>query len=455
MNQEEKQFIKMTQTPVRPLIMKLAVPTIISMLVTAIYNTADTYFVSQLGKSASGAVGVVFSLMAIIQAVGFTLGMGSGSLISRSLGVRDAEKANRYASSAITAALIIGIIITIFGKIFINPLLNMLGATETVLPHARGYATYILFGAPIMAGSFVLNNILRAEGKAKFAMIGLTTGGLLNLGLDPLLIFKFNLGTSGAAIATLISQCVSFILLLGCFILGKSVIKLSIRSISRNFGDYLEIIKVGAPSFCRQGFASIATILLNNCAGVYGDAALSAMSIVSKVFMFMFQTILGIGQGYQPVAGYNFGAKKYDRMKSAFIFTYVIGTILLLICGIAGFIFAPYIIPLFIKDADVIAIGTKALRWQAAVLPLLPINVICNMTFQSVGKKLKATLMSCCRQGIFFIPSVLILSKAFGLAGVEATQGISDLATSLISIPFAIGFYREIKKLEKSQEDTK
>ena len=261
----------MTESPVRPLILKLAVPTIISMLVTAVYNTADTYFVSQLGKSASGAVGVVFSLMAIIQAIGFTLGMGSGSVISRALGTHDKEKADTFASTAFFSALILGTLITVFGHIFISPLMKVLGATETILPYAREYAVYILYGAPIMAGSFVMNNILRAEGKARFSMIGLSAGGLLNLLLDPLFIFGFDMGISGAAIATLISQCISFALLLGCFLLKKSVIGLSVRNISKSFSVYSEIIRTGAPSFCRQGFSSIATILLNNQAGVYGD----------------------------------------------------------------------------------------------------------------------------------------------------------------------------------------
>ncbi len=452
-SREEKQFKRMTEAPVRPLILKLAVPTIISMLVTAIYNTADTYFVSQLGKSASGAVGVVFSLMAVIQAIGFTLGMGSGSVISRALGVRDGKKADEYASTAFFTAVFLGVLLTVFGSIFIKSLMGLLGATETILPYAEAYASYILYGAPVMIGSFVLNNILRAEGKAKFSMIGLSAGGVLNIILDPIFVFTLGLGISGAAIATLISQCVSFAILLGCFLLKKSIINLSLRNISRKAGVYFEIIKTGAPSFCRQGFASISTILLNNQAGVYGDAALSAMSIVSKIFMLMFQVGLGIGQGYQPVAGYNYGAKKWKRVREAFIFTFTASTAVMLVFGAAAVIFAPKIIPLFIDDAEVIKTGAAALRYQGAIMPLLPINVMCNMTFQSIGKKVPAALLSCCRQGIFFIPCILILPAIFGLGGVVVTQALSDLLTNLISIPFGISFLRSVKRFEREENN--
>lgn len=446
---EEKQFKKMTETPVKPLILKLAAPTIVSMLVTSIYNMADTYFVAQLGKSASGAVGVVFSLMAIIQAVGFTLGAGAGSIVSRALGVREHEKANRIASSSFFTALAFGVVLTVVGSLMLSRLMTVLGATDTILPFAEDYATYILYGAPVMAGSFVLNNLLRAEGKARFSMIGLGIGGILNIGLDPIFIFVFDLGISGAAIATLISQVISFTLLLGFFALKKSVLRLSIKKMSRSFGDYAEIFKTGMPSFCRQGFASISTILLNNQAGSYGDAAVSAMSIVSKVFMLIFCVGLGIGQGYQPVVGYNYSAKRWSRVRSAFSFTFALGTFFMTCFGAATFIFAPQIVPLFIDNAEVIEIGTRALRFQACAMPLLTTNVICNMTFQSIGRKVKAVLLSCCRQGMFFIPCVLILPTLLGLKGVELTQAASDFLTCLVSIPFAVAFYREIRSTEK------
>lgn len=457
MIKEEVQYQKMIKTPVKKLVIMLGLPTTISMLVTAIYNIADTYFVSQLGKSASGAVGVVFSLMAVIQAIGFTLGMGGSSIISSLLGQKKNEEAQKVGSTSFYTAILLGFLITIFGLLFINPLMRLLGSTETALPYAIDYATYIIYGAPIMTGSFVMNNILRAEGKAKLAMIGLTTGGILNIILDPLFINNLQLGISGAAIATLISQLVSFILLLIMFLFKKSIIRLSIFKISRDIKVYFEIIKVGLPSLCRQGLASLATILLNNQAGYYGaDAALSAMSIVSKVIMVIFSVSLGIGQGYQPVCGYNYFAKRYNRVKEAMIFTFVVSTTLLTTFSLILIIFSKQIIGIFIDDEEVIKIGMVALRFQCIALPFLSLNTICNMTFQSIRKKVRATLLSCCRQGIFFIPLIFILPSLFGLVGVEITQAIADILTCAFSVFFFIDFTKHIsKKIEKMKQEEK
>lgn len=451
---EEKQFRIMTESPVKPLILKLAAPTVVAMLITSVYNTADTYFVSRLGTSASGAVGVVFSLMAIVQAVGFTIGLGSGSIISRALGVRDHQKANRIASSALLLAVLLGVVLAFVGSFTIHPFMRLLGATETVLPYATTYASYILYAAPIMTGSFVLNNILRAEGKARYAMIGLATGSILNIALDPLFIFVFDMGIGGAAIATMISQVVSFVLLLTVYLRKKTVVELRPRFVSHSGRDYLLILRTGMPSFCRQGFASISSILLNTQAAQYGDAALSAMSIVTKVFMLIFCVGLGIGQGYQPVAGYNYASKKWRRLKEAYLFTYFTGMSMMLIFGFIDFVLAPWIMPLFISDPDVIAIGIKALRYQAVVMPLLTTNVMCNMTFQSIGRISKATLLSCCRQGFFFIPSVLLLPHLLGLTGVEMVQPVSDCFTFLVSLPVFLGFLREISKNVKNDENS-
>lgn len=449
---EEKQFNKMTKTPVNKLVISLAIPTIISMLVTAIYNLADTFFVSRLGVSASGAVGIVFPLMAIIQAIGFTLGMGGGSNISAKLGEKDNEGAQRIGSSAFYAALFIGTLLTILGIIFLEDLLYLLGSTDTILPYAYDYAKYIVYGAPIMTASFVLNNILRSEGKAKFSMIGLSIGGLLNIGLDPLFIYTFKLGISGAAIATLISQCISFTIMLTFFLLRKSIITLNPKFISKRFKEYGEIVNVGFPSLARQGLASVSTILLNSAAGdIAGDPALSAMSIVSKIFMIIFSVALGIGQGYQPVVGYNYSSKNFDRVKKAMLFTFVSCTIVMSFMAILFYIFSSDVIRLFMDpdetDVDkVIAIGSQALRFQCLAMPLMGVNLICNMSFQATRKKLLATLLSIYRQGIFFIPLVFILPSLFNVTGVELVQPCSDLLSCLCSIPFLIYFIRHLNK---------
>lgn len=431
----------MTEAPVRPLILKLAIPTTVSMLVTGIYNTADTYFVSQLGKSQSGAVSVVFSLMALIQAIGFTLGMGSGSILSRSLGAKDKETAGKALSTSFFSALGIGTLITIFGMIFLEPIMNMLGSTPTALPYAKTYASYILFGAPIMMGTYVLNNLWRWEGKAVFSMIGIGLGGVLNIFLDPLMINVFDMGVAGAAIATLMSQCISFCLLLVPVILKKNIAKLSIRNFSKELSFHGNIWFTGLPSLLRQGLASISTIFLNQQGGTLaGDAALSAMGIFSKVTMLIFCVILGIGQGYQPVLGYNFGAKKWDRMKTAFKFTWVFGTFVMIIFAVPLYFFAPQLVPLFIDDPEVISIGSRALQLEAFILPLLTVNVMCNMTFQSTGERFKASLLSCLRQGIYFIPCIFLLPRFFGIHGIEAVYPVADLLTCATSIPFALHF---------------
>ncbi len=454
-NRNEKQYIKMTQTPIPRLVSKLAVPTTISMLVTSIYNLADTFFVSQLSTSASSAVGIVFSLQTIVQAVGFTLGMGSGSLLARRLGEKNKKAADTYASTAFFTALTIGLIIMIVGLLFTSQIMTLLGATETNLSYTVAYGKYILWGVPVMCASFVLNNILRSEGKAALSMIGLCIGGVLNIILDPIFIFTLKMETAGAALATLISQCVSFVLLLVMFIFKKSNINLSIRNVSFKLKTYGEIILTGMPSMSRQGLASVATVLLNTAANPYGDAAIAAMSIATKVAMLVMCVCIGIGQGFMPVAGYNYGAKRFDRVKKAFKFTITTDTIIMTALAIIIFAFAPIIMKVFrAEDAKVIEIGTVAMRAQCIALPLMATTIVTNSLLQSVGKSIMATILSCCRQGLFFIPLILILTKLLGLAGIEYSQAISDALTFAVSVPFAIWFFKILKKEKQKATPT-
>ena len=447
-----QQFQRMTQTPVGKLITTLSVPTIISMLVTSLYNMADTFFVSKLGTSASGAVGIVFSVMAIIQAVGFTFGMGRGSWISRLLGAKDEEKSKEVAATGFYSAVFIGIAMSLLGEWKIDELMRILGASETILPYAREYARWILLAAPIMSSSFVLNNILRSEGHAKFSMIGITTGGILNIALDPLFIFGFDMGIKGAALATALSQLISFLILLSYFLLGKTTTKLGIHRLSKNPITYFQIMKNGLPSFSRQGLASIASILLNKQAMIYGDAAVAAMAIVTKIFMMIFSVMIGFGQGYQPVAGFNYGAGNMERVKKAVKFTRFVGVFGMTISAIGLFFAAPFLMSLFISDDPaVMEIGTMALRAQALSMPLIPIGTVANMTFQSVGKAWTATIMSSMRQGIFFIPLIFLLPGMFQLWGVVSTQAVADVLTALSCAPFLYGFYKNLMK-EKASE---
>lgn len=450
----EAKFKQMTDTPVRKLIPKLAVPTIISMLVTSIYNMADTFFVSQIGTSASGAVGIMFSAMAMIQAIGFTLGMGSGNYISRSLGNRDEDTASRSAATAFFTAAIIGGIIAVFGTLFSRPLVYLLGATDTIAPYARDYARYILIAAPFMLTSFVMNNILRAQGNAVFAMVGITTGGILNMFLDPLLIFVFDMGISGAAIATMASQMVSFCILLYQCNMQKSCISIQISRFTPSWSMYGEILHAGLPSFCRQGLASVATVVLNFAAGPYGDAAIAAMSIVSRFMMFVNSSLIGFGQGFQPVCGFNFGAKRYDRVLEAYWFCVKVAVTMLTCFGAAAFILSNSIITVFRReDAEVIRIGTLALRLQLLTMPFQAWVIMVNMLTQSIGYGFRASLVAMGRQGLFLIPSLLVFPRFLGLLGLQICQPVADMLTFVLATVIVAGVLKELKALREGQKN--
>lgn len=444
----QAQFIRMTQTSIPKLVTKLAIPTILSMLVTSLYNLADTFFVSQLGNAPGGAVGVVFSLMGIIQAFGFTLGMGSGSLVSRRLGEQDRPAANRYATSAFYMGALAGLLITVFGLIFIDPLMLAIGSTETILPYAREYAFYILFGAPFMCMSIVMNNVLRAEGKSTLSAVGLMTGTVLNVFLDPLFIFTFKMGIGGAAIATLIGQLVSFVILLIFFVCHRSQLSLNPKNLPRKFADYFEIWKVGFPAMCRQGIASASNIALNVNAALYGDAAVTAVTIVGRIFMVIFSVMLGTGQGFQPVAGYNYGAKLYKRVRSAFWFTVVAGFCLMLVLSALGFFLAEPLMRAFRDDAQVIEIGVLMMKVQCLSMLFMPPSTGANMLFQSVGKAGRAIFLSCCRQGIFFLPLVYILPKYIDLLGVQIALPIADVLTTIVSLAVVLPFLAQLRRME-------
>ena len=446
------QFRRMTETPIPQLVLSLAAPTILSMLITSIYNLADTFFVGQISTSASGAVGVVSSLMAIIQALGFMLGHGAGTIISRSLGSRDTTAATRFASTSFFTALVFGVVLAVAGLGTLPHFMMLLGSTETILPHACAYARPILIAAPLMISSLVMNNILRYEGKASFAMIGLVTGGVLNIALDPLFMFVFGLGTAGAGIATALSQSISFCILLSMFLRGKTVSQFRLSAVTREARDFGRILLGGAPSFGRQGLNSIGGMLLNLAARGYGDAAVAGMSIVSRIFMFIISVAIGTGQGFQPVAGFNYGAQKYRRVRQAAIFTieaaFCMLVVLVGLCWVNG----DALIRLFRDDPAVTAVALPAFHYQCLAMLLQPIIVVANMTFQSVGASGRATFLACCRQGVFFIPLILILPRTHGLFGVEICQPIADVLTFLVSLPFPIAFLQQLGRMDDAEQ---
>lgn len=434
----------MTETPVASLVLRLGLPTTISMLVTNIYNMADTYFVSQLSTSASGAVGIVFGLMAILQAVGFMFGHGAGSILSRELGAKNVDSATKYASTSFFWAFGVGAVIAALGLWRLDDLMRLLGSTETILPYARTYGFYILLAAPLMTSSFVLNNILRYEGRAALAMIGLTAGGVLNIFGDWYLMTRLHMGVDGAGLSTALSQGVSFVLLLVMFRSGKTQSRIRLRRATTDLHVVGNICATGFPSLVRQGLGSVATMVLNGQAGIYGDAAVAAVSIVNRISFLIFAVGLGIGQGFQPVSAFNYGAKKFSRVRRSFYFTWAMGETLLGVLAVLCMLFSGSLIGLFRNDPEVIRIGTFALRAQLISLFFLPFTVCSNMLLQSTGQNGPATFLSTLRSGLCFIPVLLLLSHFFGLTGIVVSQTVSDILTFFITIPFPIRFLHSL-----------
>lgn len=446
----DDQYRKMTETPVAKLILSLGIPTTVSMLITNIYNMADSYFVSRISLSAGGATGVVFGIMSILQAFGFMFGHGAGSNISRMLGSKHIEKASRYASTGFFWALLCGLVIMTGGLIFLEPLMRLLGSTDTILPYAKDYGMWILLAAPAMTASCVLNNILRYEGKATLAMIGLTTGGILNMALDPLFIFTFDLDIHGAGLSTAVSQYISFCILLSMFLQKKTQSKLSLRFVAREFKTVGDIVITGLPSLARQGLNSVSTMVLNAQAKPFGDAAIAAMGYVARTSSLIFSVGLGIGQGFQPVSGFNYGAKKYSRVRKGTLFTLGFGAAFIGIISAGCFAFAPQIISLFRKEAEVVVIGSEALRIQCTFLLFLPVSVVATMLFQSIGKSLPALVLSCLQSGLVFIPLCMILPQFLGITGIELAQPLAYFTAAMVSLPIALVFLKHLPNDEQT-----
>ncbi len=472
MTPEERSRMMLT-APVSRIIPKLAVPTIISMLITSIYNMADTWFVSQLSTEASGAVGVVFSVQGIIQAIAFTIGMGSGASVSQAMGAGKNDEARTYVNVGFFTAFAAGLVIMIAGLLSLDGLVRFLGATETIAPHAQAYATYIFYATPFMMCSFVMNNHLRFQGLATYGMVGITTGGILNMILDPFFIYEpgfrvmgiampfgLGLGTAGAAIATAISQLVSFTILLCQCNIRKDTISIHPRYYRPTAKMYGRILYVGFPSLGRQGIASVANILLNKTvlavvAPVLQDAAISSLSIVNRFVMFINSSVIGFGQGFQPVCGFNYGAKQHRRVREAFWFSVKVTTVILLVLAAVAFAFAQPIVTAFRPDdPDVIRIGTASLRLHLTTLPLWGLIVMGNMFTQSIGYGGRATLLSASRQGLFLIPALLILPRILPLAAenvplaIAAAQPVADALSFVMAVVIVWSILKQFRQRE-------
>lgn len=453
MKRASDNYTFLTHAPVHQVIFTMAAPTIISMLSTSMYNLADTYFVSSINTQSVAAVGISFCMMAVIQAVGFFFGHGAGNYISRQLGAKHIDNARKMAATGVVFSFMAGLCITLLGLTFLTPLSILLGSTPTILPYTERYLGIILLGAPMMTTSLTLNNLMRFQGNTLYAMKGILSGVALNLVLAPLLIIYFCLGITGAAVATLISQCFGCLMLLYMTHKGQNI-RIELRHFTPSKTYLKEIVAGGTPSLSRQGLGSISTLMLNVAAGAYGDAAIAGMSIVTRIAFFTYAIVIGLGQGFQPLCGFCYGAHLYRRVREAFGFCIKCGTIFLALCAIAGFIFADPIITLFRDESEVVRVGTAALRWQVMSFPLVAFIVLTNMLTQTIRKPIRANLVAAARSGLFFIPLIIILPHCLGLLGVEMCQACADVCSFVLAAPIAWSAFRDMKKEPGERQKT-
>ena len=443
---QQKQYEKMTTEPVGKLLFTLSVPTIISMMVTNIYNLVDTAFVGTLGTSESGATGIVFSYMAILQAVAFMCGQGAGSIMSRKLGAKDLEEASKYSSTGFFLSLGLGLLMAVFSFLFLEPLLYLLGSTKTIAPYAGTYIFFILLAAPFFTSSLTMNNLLRYEGKAKLGTIGLMIGALINIGADMVLIFGCKLGIAGAGIATAGSQLISFCILLSMFLRGKTQTRISVKYVARDVQTVWNVVATGFPSLLRQMLNSVAAMLLNKASGMYGDEAVAAMSIVSRVSFFPMAVAIGIGQGFQPISSFNFGAGKISRVRKAFWSALAGAECVLFLISIPIFLFAGPIVEQMRNDPQVIELGIRALRLMCVGQLFVPLTMMVEMGFQSIGEKLLASFGSCLRSGLVFIPTLLVLKNLRGMSGVQEAQPLSFVFTFVVCLLLCRVYLKRVKE---------
>ncbi|KFI52692.1 MATE efflux family protein [Bifidobacterium biavatii DSM 23969] len=430
----DAKYRQMTGSPIRPLILRLCIPAVVSNLVTTAYNLTDTFFIGQLGTAQSGAIGIAFSIMTILQAIGFFFGNGAGNSMSRELGKQNNDRAARLLAVGFTGAVVCGATVAVIGLITLHPLVVMLGSTHTIAPYAVQYLTPILVAAPCVCGSFALNGLLRYQGQSAFGMIGLVTGALLNFLLAPLFIFVLNLGIFGAGLATGICQTVSFVILT-TMSRKFGVMKLSLRNCRPDALLMREIVGGGLPSLVRQGAGSIATTCVNIAANPFGDAAIAGMAIVMRIMLGANSVIIGLGQGFQPVCGYNYGAGLYGRVKEAFWFVIRLSTAVLVVIGAFVWLFAPQLVEIFRSDPAVVEVGVAALHFECVTVVVNGVNMMGNMITQTMGKTGIASFLAVCRMGLFLAPVVLILPQFLGVLGVEMAQSVSDILSFAVTVP--------------------
>ncbi len=442
---ERDNYTLLTTGPVRKVILTLSGPAIVSMLATSIHSLVSTFYVGRISTQATAAVGVSFALMSVIQAIGFLFGQGSGNFLSRALGAKKKDEAYRMASTGFFGAVACSLLLALLGLIFITPLARLLGSTPTILPETRRYLLWVLLGMPVMTGTMALNNQLRFQGSAQFAMYGVLAGAFVNIALSPVYIFVLGLGVTGAGMGVFSGQLVSLLVMLwGTGRAGNIPVKLRLCTPNKFYIN--EILAGGTPSLTRQGLASISVALLNIAAGAYGDAAIAGMSIVGRVTFLIMAAVIGLGHGYQPLCGFSYGAGLYDRVKQGFWFVVKLGFAFLAVCSVFGIVFAEPLVRMFRDDMQVVEVGASALRWQMATLPLGSFIMYTNMMMQTIRRPLQANLLAASRNGVFFIPLILLLPHWFGLLGVEMCQTWADVLSFILAVVIAVQGFRGLKK---------
>lgn len=449
----EEKYNEMTQRPVKLLVCKMAVPTIIAMVTSALYNVVDAAFIGRLSTEGTAGIGISFAYMTVIQALGFFFGHGSGNHISRALGAKNYYSASIVATVGFFTPFLVGLAAALCCLPNLSWLSRLLGAPDEVVPYANDYLRFIVIATPFMMSALTLNNQLRLQGNANFGMVGIVSGAILNIALDPLFIFTFDMGVSGASLATAVSQLCSWVLLL-CGTFRPESVHIRWSDFKPSLRVYYEIFRGGLPSLFRQVFNCAAAVSLNYCAARYAApgeeaSAVAAFAVVTRIMMFAFSVVLGFCQGFQPVCGFNYGAKKYDRVRESWLFAMWVGTAFLLVISSVGYLLAPQIVALFrAEDPVLVDIGATTLRWQCIAFPLVGLFTATGMLFQNIRMTAPATLLSICRNGLFFLPAILLLPMWLGLQGVQMAQAVADVLTFILAVPYAIWINRRLKKHE-------
>lgn len=444
MNNQNKKMELLGSASIPKALLAMGIPTMIGMLVNAIYNIVDAYFVGGLGKSQMGAISIVFPLSQVIVGLGLLFGNGAASYISRLLGRGDKEKANKVASSALYSSLFLGMIIIVLSMIFLEPILKLLGATNSIMPYALTYASIYILSCIFNVFNVTMNNIVTSEGAAKTTMCALLIGAILNIALDPLFIYTFHLGVAGAAIATAISQIVSSIVYLIYILKKKSVFQFQIKDCNYNKEVMSEILKIGIPTLIFQILTSLSISLINNAAGHYGDGAIAGMGVVTRLISMGSLTVFGFIKGFQPIAGYSYGAKKFDRLYKAIQISILWSTLFCVIFGLIVFIFSKPIVSQFTNgDAQMISIGSQALKMNGISFMLFGFYTVYSSLFLALGKGKEGFILGACRQGICFIPIILILPAIWGLNGIMYAQPIADVLSAIITVFMAISLHKQ------------